>query len=718
MNLSEALNAALPELPAYRLKTETYTLDPDLVVRQQTEEARPVMMTYKRGLGNLYRFSPDQWALLQWFDGQRSTTQISEEFARATGLTISPEDLRTFAEGLEESDFWYKSPQEKNIALQCKHKEARQQHVTRQSKYGDVSHMQFSAWDPDVFLGKAYHLLRWAYSRWFTVLTLALFVFTLFVFIDRWGEIGGDTLKYYNFTTKSFADLAEFWLLFLVIGFFHESAHGLTCKHFGGGVHSMGFHLIYLTPAFFVDVTEVFVFGGKWERLATILAGIWIELLFCGAATVVWWFTIPGTLVHDFSYKVMLITGLAVILLNVNPLIKLDGYFAFCEIIGIPEIKERSTAFFSSWMKRKIWRLPVEVEAVSRRRHWYFVTYAVLSGVYSYLLLFAVIRFARNIFAGYTPDWAFILAGAIAYRIFRSRLRTLGRFMKALYLDKKAYLLNHFSRPRLAGLAVLALILLALPLWPDAIAGRFVLEPAQKAVVRASVPGMVTGVSVGEGQIIAAGTPVAQLSNLQLQSAAAQSESESSTASARATQAQLQYANFGKAEREHQRLLLQSRQFNQQLARLQVISPLSGTVLTPRPRDLEGKYLPAGETIFEVGDLSRMRARIYVPEFEIRKLKAGDTVRLLPDSFFRAISGQVESFSAESSEMPQWIAPHENYQGIHPPRAYICDVWLLNNDGRLRDGMTGTAKIYPENRKSTLALAWRTAREFVGRKIW
>ena len=480
----------------------------------------------------------------------------------------------------------------------------------------------------------------------------------------------------------------------------------------------MGFHLIYLTPAFFVDVTEVFVFGGKWERLATIMAGIWIELLFCGAATVVWWFTIPGTFVHDFSYKVMLITGLAVILLNANPLIKLDGYFAFCEIIGIPEMKERSTAFFSSWMQRNIWRLPVEVEAVSRRRHWYFVTYAVLSGAYSYLLLFTVIRFARNIFAGYTPDWAFILAGAIAYRIFRSRLRTLGRFMKALYLDKKAHLRNQFTRPRLAGLALLTLILLALPLWPDAIAGRFVLEPASQAVVHASVPGMVTGVSVKEGQTIAAGTQVAQLSNLQLQSAAAQTESESLIAGARATQAQLQYANFGTAEREHQKLILQSRQLNQQLARLRVLSPLSGTVLTPRPGDLEGKYLAAGETIFEVADLSRMRARIYVPEFEIRKLKTGDTVRLLPDSFFQALSGQVDSFSIESSEMPQWIAPRENYLGIQTPRAYLCDVWLLNRDGRLRDGMTGTAKIYPEKRKSTLALAWRTGREFLGRKIW
>ena len=61
-------------------------------------------------------------------------------------------------------------------------------------------------------------------------------------------------MRYYTFTDKSAADLAEFWLLFCGLGFFHECAHGLTCKHFGGGVHRMGFMLVYLSPAFFCDV--------------------------------------------------------------------------------------------------------------------------------------------------------------------------------------------------------------------------------------------------------------------------------------------------------------------------------------------------------------------------------------------------------------------------------------------------------------------------------
>ena len=47
--------------------------------------------------------------------------------------------------------------------------------------------------------------------------------------------------------------------MLLVIGFVHESAHGLTCKHYGGEVHSMGLMFLYFTPCFYVDVTESWV---------------------------------------------------------------------------------------------------------------------------------------------------------------------------------------------------------------------------------------------------------------------------------------------------------------------------------------------------------------------------------------------------------------------------------------------------------------------------
>src|SRR6202011_3487336 len=44
---------------------------------------------------------------------------------------------------------------------------------------------------------------------------------------------------------------------YYVATFIHESAHALTCKHFGRRVDQGGFMLFYLMPAFYVDVTDV-----------------------------------------------------------------------------------------------------------------------------------------------------------------------------------------------------------------------------------------------------------------------------------------------------------------------------------------------------------------------------------------------------------------------------------------------------------------------------
>src|SRR5437868_6530873 len=348
MNLAEALNAALPPLPAQQVRKHFPKLHPGAIAREHVEEGAPVVVVTIRGSDNLYRFPPAQWDLIQLFDGERSYEDIAGEFAATHGVQFDPKDIRDFADGLEESDFWYKSPQEKNIALNQNLAEQRHQHIKKKSRFGDVAHMQFSAWDPNEFFTKIYNQIKFVYSRWFTALTLCLFSFIIYVFFDRWSEIGADTVKYYTFTEKSFADIAEFWVLFLVLAFFHESAHGLTCKHYGGQVHRMGFHLIYLTPAFFVDVVEVWVYANRLQRLVTIIAGIWVEMIFCSLGTMVWWGTPPGTFVHEFAYKIMLITGVAVVVVNLNPLIKLDGYYFFTELIGIANIKERSTSYVSS----------------------------------------------------------------------------------------------------------------------------------------------------------------------------------------------------------------------------------------------------------------------------------------------------------------------------------------------------------------------------------
>ncbi len=311
MNLSEALDAALPEIPRTRLSRKNPPrIDPDLIIREDVTDGEPVVAVYQRSTANLLRMKPTQWQLARLFDGVRSYEEIAAAFEAETGIPIGAEEVRTFAENMDEGGFWYKNPQEKNIAMNEKLAAQRSRRVQSRSSF-NVAHISFSAWDPDRYLTRLDEKIgKYLYNRWMTLAAVLLFLLEAVVFAAKWSVFGPDLPLYYDFGKKTFSDLVEFWLLLFVIGFVHESAHGLTCKHFGGEVHSMGLMFLYFTPCFYVDVTESWVSAGRLQRMATIIAGIWIEMILCGVATIVWMNTQPGSWIHDFSYKLILLTGL------------------------------------------------------------------------------------------------------------------------------------------------------------------------------------------------------------------------------------------------------------------------------------------------------------------------------------------------------------------------------------------------------------------------
>ena len=256
MNLAEVLNVALPELPARRIEKSYPRLHPNLIAREQIEGGVPVMVAMVSGGTYVMRFSPEQWKLVQLFNGQRSYREVVELYQQDTGITFGEEEVREFVEALDEGGLWYRTSAELTSTASQKLADERRR---RAKKKIDLSLMTFSTWDPDDYLTRVYSRLRFVYTEWFTLLTLGMFSIMTLIFVSGWSEIWRDTVRYYTFTDKNAADLAEFWLLFSGIGFFHECAHGLTCKHFGGAVHRMGFMLVYLSPAFFCDVGEVYV---------------------------------------------------------------------------------------------------------------------------------------------------------------------------------------------------------------------------------------------------------------------------------------------------------------------------------------------------------------------------------------------------------------------------------------------------------------------------
>ena len=717
MNIVQALDAALPELPERLIRRDKPKLDSRVITKEHIENDRPIVIAKVPGSEVVLRFAPEQWKLIQLFDGNRSYQEISDLSVQETGVLFDEESVREITSFLaDKTDFIYKTPLEKNIILK---QELRGQRRKKRKRFQvpDFTDIVVKEWpNADRYISQLYPKLKFIYTPWFVLLTLFSFAVMLWMWADKFGEIWTDSFQFYNFTAKSGTDLLEFWILFAFMAFFHETAHGLTCKHFGGNVEKMGFTLMYFAPSFFCDASQVWIYGGKWERIATAIAGIWIDLILCVIATVIWWGTATGMVIHDIAYKVMMVTGIGVSLLNLNPLIKLDGYLIFSELIHEPDLKEKTTAYLSGIVRKNIFHLPAEVEYVPRRRRPFYVIYAILSGLYGYLLLSFLMVLSFHILQAYTPEWAFVPAIAIGYWVFKSRIKMLVRFMKIVYLDKKERVRAWLKWPRVAALSGVALLVVFLPVWPDFVAGRFVLEPAHKAWIRAEVAGRVTRVLAREGQSVAAGQPLVELSNLQLQSAAAGAAADLRAASDQVNVALLRYGDYGPAEYKRQGMAEQSGTLAGQLALLRVTSPIPGVVVTPRLDDLLGAYLESGAEIAEVADPSTMTARIYIAEFGMRDVRIGSQVRLRPESRAVPLTATLSAVAPASAPVEPGLIPEDQLKGITPPRFYIGRA-LLTNPGTLKEGMTGTAKIFV-TRRSIAGFAWIFVHDLVDRRVW
>jgi multidrug resistance efflux pump len=208
---------------------------------------------------------------------------------------------------------------------------------------------RFSLFNPDRFLGWLDSKIGWMLRRPFIAGSFVVMAVAALGMLLR----GTEASAYTSYTYGTYG-LAVIILFTLIITTLHEFAHGLACKHFGGEVPEVGVLMIfYVLPAFYCNVSDIHRFGRKRERVWVIAAGIYWQLLVATAGAMVWLVATPQTVLADFAFLVFLGATFN-ILINCNPLIKLDGYYALSQILGIQNLQSRSSEYVRSVMWRMI----------------------------------------------------------------------------------------------------------------------------------------------------------------------------------------------------------------------------------------------------------------------------------------------------------------------------------------------------------------------------
>src|SRR5262249_5142953 len=124
--------------------------------------------------------------------------------------------------------------------------------------------------------------------------------------------------------------------------------------------------------------------------------------------------TQPGHPVNVVAFQVALIASVSSVAVNLNPLIKLDGYYGLSDYLGIPNLRENAFRYVRAVFQRYLLRRPVEVHEVTPRRRRIFLIYGLLAGAYSIGILALFARRSFEFFVTHGGDWGVVAFLALA----------------------------------------------------------------------------------------------------------------------------------------------------------------------------------------------------------------------------------------------------------------------------------------------------------------
>jgi putative peptide zinc metalloprotease protein len=678
----------------------------DLRISEQTVAGEKSYVVKNRETNSYNRYGATEYELLTLCDGTRTPAEIAQEMTlRDPDQPIDEAEVLEFLDSVDPA-MWERSLGEKNLAVLERIRDERKSRIDQSS----MLYISFKAWDPDKTLAWIDPYLGWMFTRGFVLFSLALFITVGYLLAGDWSRVQRDTAELYSFANKTAYDLWAFWFLFLILGGIHEFGHGLTCKHFGGEVHQMGFLLIYFTPAFFTDTTDITLFERVSRRQWVIFAGIWIELCACGVSALIWHFTVPGSLINDLAYKMMLLSAIQSALLNLNPLIKADGYYALSQFLSVDNLREDSFAYLRDWTQKYLLRKDIDLPAASRRLRRIYLIFGIAAVIYSTAILVFTVFFARNVLVSAFGAWGYLLTILLVYFFTRKGLKAAIPTVRAWLRQKREdYMAWKITRLQAAGVAGLALLIF-IPPFSSRVSTDLVLEPGRVTPLRAEAGGRVSQVFVRQGDDVKPGQLLAILEDPKIQ------------AKARVVAAQLALAssslrhNVGsdlqkaaQATRERSRLQQELAIARKEVEALEIRATFVGVVTTPEVEQKVGEYLSPGDEFCRVVDRSTMRARVLVRDWELEDVRPGTPAKIKVLPFpYRTYSGHVDQILPAATEDRPIAQPHKlERMGQELTNYFAVVVKFPNPDGSLREGMTGTARI---SAKSS-PLAWKMGRE-------
>ncbi|MFI5233310.1 MAG: efflux RND transporter periplasmic adaptor subunit [Gemmatimonadales bacterium] len=526
----------------------------DLAVSRQETPDGTVLVIKDPESRRFFRLGPVECFIAQQFDGTRSLADVRRIAEQHYDTPLDDGVLRTFVGKLDAG------------GLLESNKPRAPRKPDRRRVRGNLLYLRLPLFDPDKLMTWLEREVRFLYSAPALKVGAVLIAAALMVTAANGPQIARDLLNLYALAVVPFVIL-----LALIVVSAHEFAHGVTCKHFGGEVHEVGFMLVYFQPFFYCNVSDAWLFPEKAKRLWVGFAGLYFEFVVWALATLMWAITESGTWVSYAALTVMAISGLKSVF-DLNPFIKLDGYYILSDWLDIPNLRRRAFRYVGDGIRRVLGLGDGAAASVTPRERNVLLGYGLIATVSSFVLLAVGLQKAGSVLLDHHQAAALILlVGYAAMRLARRlkrlfmRPRTTAAHSTSVAAPaapaavaapaEKASSKAPPSRRRWRGAWTRRLLWFAVAAGAVTytligrtvlrVSGPFTVLPEHNADVRSEVEGIIQTVMVDENSRVRAGDVIARLSDKDLRAELAKTE-----ASIRETTATLRKQEAGPTDDE------------------------------------------------------------------------------------------------------------------------------------------------------------------------
>ncbi|HYR58428.1 MAG TPA: efflux RND transporter periplasmic adaptor subunit [Chthoniobacteraceae bacterium] len=701
-----------------RRKKVRIRLRGDLGINAQKYEGRTYYVVKDPISLQYFRMTDEDYFLATLFDGRRTFGQVRQAYLQRfphARLDYTPEELNErvlrFANDLAMLQFL----SVQGMRLKARYEAQKKHKKKKGGLYGlanQVFFFRFSLFDPDKLFGKLAKPFWWIWTPQALWISIGIIALGFIVFMQHAEGLDQALANIFHWE-----NIALMWITTILIKSVHELGHGLTCKHFGGEVHEVGFMSLIFTPYFFVNVTDSWVMPNRKHRMLVSAAGIYVELIFAAFAVFLWAIVQPGWF-KDFLFNIILIASISTIIFNANPLMRFDGYYIMTDLIEVPNLQGKSRALIQHQVNRLIFGSSNKESVLSRlplprKRFWLFYTYAVLSWLYGYWVIYKLIIFMKPhlqpLGLEELSDWFAWLAG-IGWVVV-----PLAHFVQQLQLTRED--MKPGGRWRRIGIvfglplaAFLAFCFAPVELKIKRVCAIEIAEPEE---VRPEVTGFVQEVFVKEGDRVTGGQLLARLENRELRQKLVVSEQR-----LHSTEGQLQRAlGLDKPAEQQQlenlrkRYTADSDESRHDVTQLEIRAAHDGLILTRDLRLKVGHLLKSGELFCELTPLDPMRIKIPLNEKQVRYIAPGERVEFKANAYPNlTFQGSIvaaplvpitknmpAAFSAKRSGDVSTFIDREGHE-VPVERVFAAQIDVQNSNALLRPGMTGRAHIHAGRR--------------------